>query len=607
MPGIAGIIRRDPNAPASASALECMIKSMQHEAFYTSGTYSNPRLGVDAGWVCHRGSFADCLPVWNETRDICLLFAGENFMDAGQAAHLQKNGHQFRADNATALIHLYEEKGIAFLRELNGWFSGLLIDLRQSKVVLFNDRYGLGRVYVHETKEALYFASEAKALLKVLPATRQLNNAAFGQFFSFGCVVGNDTLFSGISLLPGAAQWELAPGRDIRKEVYFAKSEWENQAPLSEEDYYTQLRETFARILPRYLQANETVGVSLTGGLDSRMIMAWANGNKFPCYTFGGIYRDCADVKIARRIAAACRQSFDVIRVDGDFLSQFPALAEKTVHVTDGAMDVSGAVELFVNRQARNFGPIRLTGNYGSEVLRGNVAFKPMKLDHSVFDPAFAGSIRQAAQTYAGIAQDHRSSFVLFKQTPWHHYARLAVEQSQLILRTPYLDNELTRLVYRAPGATAASAGPSMRLVADGNPDLTRFATDRAVSWQPDPLFGRARNLYQQFTVKAEYAYDYGMPQWLTQVDRVLSPLQLERLFLGRHKFYHFRVWYRRQLAGYVRDVLLDRRTLERPYLCADSVRQAVAAHVEGRGNFTLEIHRLLAGELIQRTLIEHN
>ena len=58
---------------------------------------------------------------------------------------------------------------------------------------------------------------------------------------------------------------------------------------------------------------------------------------------------------------------------------------------------------------------------------------------------------------------------------------------------------------------------------------------------------------FLDLTVKAEYAYDYGMPQWVARIDHVLAPLHLERLFLGRHKFYHFRVWYRDTLSAYFR------------------------------------------------------
>jgi asparagine synthase (glutamine-hydrolysing) len=117
----------------------------------------------------------------------------------------------------------------------------------------------------------------------------------------------------------------------------------------------------------------------------------------------------------------------------------------------------------------------------------------------------------------------------------------------------------------------------------------------------------RVRCLLQEFTVRAEYAYDYGMPQWVARVDRVLSPLRLERLFLGRHKFCHFRIWYRNQLAGYVKEMLLDSRARNRPYLRGKCLESLVSSHVAGRGNFTSEIHCLLALELIQRELIETN
>jgi len=53
---------------------------------------------------------------------------------------------------------------------------------------------------------------------------------------------------------------------------------------------------------------------------------------------------------------------------------------------------------------------------------------------------------------------------------------------------------------------------------------------------------------------KAEYAYDYGMPQWMARIDHLFSWFHLERLFLRRHKFNHFRVWYRDSLSDYVRE-----------------------------------------------------
>jgi asparagine synthase (glutamine-hydrolysing) len=95
------------------------------------------------------------------------------------------------------------------------------------------------------------------------------------------------------------------------------------------------------------------------------------------------------------------------------------------------------------------------------------------------------------------------------------------------------------------------------------------------------------------------------MPQWLSAIDHMLGPLHLDRLFLGRHKFYHFRVWYRDRLSGYLKDVLLDSRSRQRPYVNPRLVEKMVMQHVRGTRNYTSELHRLLTAELTQRQLIE--
>ena len=87
----------------------------------------------------------------------------------------------------------------------------------------------------------------------------------------------------------------------------------------------------------------------------------------------------------------------------------------------------------------------------------------------------------------------------------------------------------------------------------------------------------------------------------------MLAPLHLEKLFLGRHKFHHFRIWYRDQLSAYLKEVLLDPRTRNRSFYQKGVVEKIVTAHVSGQRNYTREIHRILTTELLQRRLIEQN
>lgn len=590
MPGIAGIISRSPSLELT-NLVETMIGSMRHEASYRSGTQEFQTAGLSVGWTAHGDSFAEA-PVWNETRDVCLIFSGECFAKGGMMV--------------AQIVQLYQKCGVAFLEGLNGWFSGVLIDLRLKLAFLFNDRYGLSRIYTHQTTDTFYFASEAKALLRILPTLRQLDLAGLAEQFSFGCTLQNRTLFPGISLLPPSSIWSFSPECAVKKKTYFQPNVWEDQAPLDAESFYSALRDSFPQLLAPYLEGEQKVGMSLTGGLDGRMIMAWAKNapGTLPCYSFGGTYRDCADVRLARKIAALCGQSHQVIPVDGDFLRDFQSLAEKAVRISDGTMDVTGAVEIYANRFAREIAPVRLTGNYGSEILRGNVAFRPGFNDLSLLTPEFSNLLSTAAQTYVKESLGNRTTFIAFKQVPWHHYSRLAVEQSQLTLRSPFLDNDLVSLVYRAPREAVSSASPALRLIADGRPALGEMPTDRGLLLRPKTLTP-LHNLWQETTVRAEYAYDYGMPSWLAKVDHGLSPLHLERLFLGRHKFYHFRIWYRDQLASCVKEILLDRRSLSRPHLIGKQVEKMVNEHTSGRQNHTRSLHKLLTVELTQRQLLE--
>src|SRR6266849_6395996 len=121
MPGIAGIISKS-SREKNESDLSLMIDCMMHEPFYTKGSYVNDQLGIYAGWVCHRGSFSDCMPIVNEKEDVVLLFSGENFTDKSVTEQLKRGGHEFDCSNASYLVHLYEDEGEAFLRHLNRWF-----------------------------------------------------------------------------------------------------------------------------------------------------------------------------------------------------------------------------------------------------------------------------------------------------------------------------------------------------------------------------------------------------------------------------------------------------------------------------------------------------
>jgi asparagine synthase (glutamine-hydrolysing) len=611
MPGIVGLLTRMPREWAEPRLLR-MVEALRHESFYQTGTWIDERLGVYVGWIVRKNSFADGMPLCNERGNAVLVFSGEEYPEPGTARRLKERGHALKTEGPSYLVHLSEEDR-AFPAGLNGRFQGLLIDLCRNTATLFNDRYGMHRLYYSESEEAFYFASEAKAILEIRPELRTADPQGLGEFVACGCVLENRTLFRGIRVLPTASAWIFQNGTLDRKSTYFHPSEWENQPPLEPEAYYQQLQEVFSRNIPRYFNGREPIGISLTGGLDTRMIMAWSKAapQSLPCYTFGGPFRDCQDVIIARRVAKICQQPHQVIPLGEEFLSRFPHYAERTVYLSDGCAAVNRAPDLYANELAAHIAPVRMTGNYGSEILRRLRAFKPAEPTSGLFKQEFLSHVKGAKETYARQLQGHAVSFTAFRQAPWYQHGLLSLEQTQLTLRSPFLDNDLVRTAFRAPNSAIAKSDifedneDCARLIADGNTALRQLRTDRGLGGPPGSWSAPILRTLLEFTFRAEYAYDYGMPQWLARIDHAFSPFHLERLFLGKHKFCHFRVWYRDELSEYVREMLLDPLTLSRPYLERNTLEAIVRDHLKGHRNYTSDIHKVLTLELVHRLFLD--
>jgi len=603
LPGIVGLITNRPAADAERELRE-MVQTLCHESFYTSGIWADPARGIYVGWVARRGSFADGMPLENESGEVNLVFSGEEYPEPGTATTLKQRGHAVEADGASYLVHRYEDEP-DFPKQLNGRFHGLVADRRHETAILFNDRFGLQRLYYHEAPDTFYFAAEAKAILKVRPELRSMDPRGLGEFIVCGCVLENRSLFSGIHVLPPGSAWLFRGGKLEKKASYFEPREWEEEEPLKPETYYANLRDVFVRNLPRYFNGKERVGVSLTGGLDTRIIMAWRKAplDSLPCYTFGSMYRDNQDVQLARRVAKICGQQHQVITTGKEFLQQFPHYAERSIYLTDACVDLNRSPDLYVNEKVREIAPVRMVGTYGSEMLLHAVMFKAEKPAAGLYKQEFEPQIDAAKKTYDASRQVHPMTFVAFRQSPWHHFGVLGLEQTQVAVRSPYLDNDLVKTIYKAPGTIAANEQARLRLIREGNPALAQLRTDRGIGG----LNSSVTRGFLEFFFKAEYAYDYGMPQWIAQVDHLFAPLHLERIWLGRHKVFHFRVWYRDELANYVREMLLDQRSLTRPYINAASVRNIVNGHLKGNRNYTTEIHRLLTLELTQRLFLDAN
>jgi asparagine synthase (glutamine-hydrolysing) len=593
MPGIAGIISQKISAVEGQRFVKTMLATMRHENFYATQNFSAPEMGIFSGGVTLENLPTNLFS--DNEKKVALIFTGEIFLDSEIAT-------------AEKLIALYEKSGEKFFEKLNGLFSGLLIDQKSHRAFLFNDRFAMERIYWHENADGFYFASEAKALLRILPELREFDAQGVAQFLAVGCPLETRTLFRGIEKLPGGACW-IFENKNCRREKYFSPDNWEAQPEISLNEFENQFAEIFKKILPRYFSGNSKVGIGLTGGLDTRMIMAARpqDSVRQSAYTFTGTSGKTLDDRIATNIAKVCDLDHELIRLKNDFFSDFATGADQTVFVTDGTFGILGAHEIYFHRRARELAPVRLTGNFGSEVFRGISTFKPLELSPEIFTENFLEKIHSAT-VQISTQKNHSVTTALFKEIPWHLFGSVAAGRSQVVFRTPYLDNDLARLAYQLPVSARKSSLPAARFVKKNHKTLGRIATDRGYADKNSGAAFLFRRIFAEVTFKLDYYYCAGLPRSLATLD---SPY---RLFIstmriaGLHKYLHYRRWLRNELADYLRASLARAQThaslnlFFNPKFFSELAEQ----HISGRKNFAPEINAILTLESVARQLFKN-
>lgn len=594
MPGIAGLIGHIGKEEGTRRVRE-MLHAMTYESFYSTGIYSNEELGVYAGWVVHPNSFADCMPVTSASGRTTILLDGEVFDSKEQSG-------PYNRFDATYLAPLYEESSDTFYKNLNGTFSGMLVDSAARSVALFNDRLGFQKTYwFQDSQDLFYFSSEAKSLLRVIPSTREFDREGLAQFLGYGCTFEPKTLYKGMSVLPAASVWEFRPNTPVQRKTYFKPSDWRADTPIDAQSFYKKFTETFRTVVPRYFPQSQT-GISLTGGWDTRMILACLRPRQgeYPCYTFGGLSRDSLDVQLARRIAKAAGQEHTVLNLQPDFLTDFGAHAEKAVYVGDGYSDVCLTHELYLTRMARQISSSRVTGNFGSEVFRGMSTFKEVGLHTENLDGLGLDVARVKEEWNRG-RETNRAVFAIFREIPWKLTATSRLAKSQVSLRTPFLDNDVLKLACQHPTLVGLDSRLPVALVGRECPELLGIETDRGEAGLGGSVWKALRRVFYVVTFKLDYLLMEGTPDFVPVLSDLVSA---DYVLPVRHKFLEYRRWFRGPLRGYMEDILRSDHTFVSGLFGRKLVERTLANNASGLRNELADINTLLSLELVDKCLL---
>lgn len=372
MCGISGIISHANLTPGQQAAATRMNAALAHRGPDGEGAHTHPQAIV----AMRRLSIIDLAggwqPIYNEDHTLAVTCNGEIYNYIELRPPLEGRGHRYSTNSDVEnILHLYEEHGLDFVHHLRGMFAIALWDEKRKRLVLARDRMGEKPLYLYQDGQALYYASEMKALLQAGVIPFELDPQAVDDYFHYQYVPEPQTILKGVRKLPAGHLLvvDVEPWR-VEEIRYWDMLDAE---PLDAEPVET-LAGMLDEMAELVVRADVPVGVALSSGLDSSAVAALATA-KYPgtMHAFsvgypGGLHND--ERAGARALAEHLKIPFhDVELHTAEMVANFPDLVFDR---DDPIADISGYGYYMVQKASRAAGiPVMLQGQGGDELFWG--------------------------------------------------------------------------------------------------------------------------------------------------------------------------------------------------------------------------------------------
>ena len=217
--------------------------------------------------------------------------------------------HKYRVGSNTdneLLVDIYiKTRSFEFLRDIDGCYVAVFYDKKEKKVYLITDRYGFKPLYWAMINDDLVWSSEVKGFLGHIDFKPVIDRQAVLEFFDIGYLLENRTWFEGVELVPSASvlTFELKKSKTEIKHYWFWSDIKPIKGPIDESELAEELGRLFKQSVCKLVNKNERIGITLSGGLDSRAILAAVPEDYKPLHTFTFGQKGCDDIKIAKKVS----------------------------------------------------------------------------------------------------------------------------------------------------------------------------------------------------------------------------------------------------------------------------------------------------------------
>lgn len=256
--------------------MENMLNAIRHRGPDGSGTL----IFEKAALSFNRLSFIDLdggmQPIQNEDKTISMICNGEIYNFKELREELLAKGHIFRTKtDVEVILHLYEECGMDFPKQLNGQFAIALYDEKTGQLLLVRDQIGICPLFYTIAGGHIVFASEIKAILEYPGVERKLNLKAVDQLMNYPGVVSPMTFFKGVHSLRSGHMLQVVQGQEPKDIEYWDMIYHNDEEDKGEAYYVERLREMLKEAISRRLVADVPIGFYISGGLDSSVVACY--------------------------------------------------------------------------------------------------------------------------------------------------------------------------------------------------------------------------------------------------------------------------------------------------------------------------------------------
>ena len=372
MCGICGQFNFVRNESVEPATIRRMTGTMVHRGPDDEGYFISGPLGLGFRRLSIIDLAGGHQPMSDAEETVWVIFNGEIYNYRELRAGLQGKSHQFRTNSDTeVIIHGYKEWGTEIFNRLNGMFGLAIWDVKKKRLVLARDAMGIKLVYYQIASGQLTFGSEIRPILAAQASKPGLDPVALGLFLRFRYTPSPLTVFQGIRKLPPGTMLIIEGGKSEQQRWYdFTPTPF--PTPKEKEEAAFELLELYRGAVKRHLLSDVPIGILLSGGLDSGLLLGLMNeqGGPWPAYTisYGDSFED-DELTDAAETAALFGARHVAVKLDR---AEFERSLPKIVECLEEPIAASSIVPMyFVSQRARQDVKVALIGQGPDELFGG--------------------------------------------------------------------------------------------------------------------------------------------------------------------------------------------------------------------------------------------